>query len=101
MPDDVEYLRLWPTIVLVGAAFVLVFNGTNFLTSEFMVSEWSHNRFFAGMYPGGFFEEDFRQTPLWRPDMAGLQSVLIAFGVSCLMTLIAVRVGGWLRRLVR
>jgi hypothetical protein len=88
-------------VVSVAVAFVLTFNLTNWLFSAFLASKLADNRVFAGNYPGSFFEETYRFTPLMQPNGTGVASVLIAVVVSCVMAWFGLMIGNWLRRVVR
>jgi hypothetical protein len=89
------------TVLAVAVTFVLVFNGTNWITSAFMTSSLAENRIFGGVYPGSFFEESYRVTPLLQANGASVGSVLIAVGLSCIMAWFGLGIGGWLRKVMR
>lgn len=92
---------MWMRTAAVSATFVITFNALNWAWSGFLASPAARNRFFGGGYPGSFFEETFRETPLMEPGAASVVAVLVAFAVSMLLAWFGFKTGGWLRGLRR
>ena len=87
--------------LLTGAAFVVAFNVTNWLTSALLVSPLAMNRFFGGMYPGTVFEQATRRAPRLAPNAAGFIAVAVALVVASYTAWLGHRGGRWMREVVR
>ena len=89
------------TYLLVGATYVVVYTGVNFLTSEFLVSPLAENRIFMGGMPGSAFYDGYKPMKLLAWDSTSLWLVLIAIPFAANSAWNGVVVGRWLRKVQR
>jgi hypothetical protein len=97
----VRHLSGLAKYLLAGLVFVVAFTATNWGTSALQLSEWGDNSFICGHYPSYVFHRTWKPVTTMALDGLTLGAGLLSVALAAVSIWVGVRVGGWVRRVVR